>query len=64
MNLKTILDEVNRYLASNMKYDLPHIRFPENRFGKNGVASSSQEILRLSVLPRDFVLRHLWVDIR
>lgn len=63
MSFDPILGEVNRHLGvlSELGSAAP-IYFSE--VGRDQTARASQVLDRLRVLPRDFVLRHLWIDLR
>lgn len=63
MSFGEILEDVNGYLGE--PWDLgsaPPIHFPNTQPG--GIAQTSQSLARARFLPRQFTLRHLWVDLR
>lgn len=64
MNIKSILEEVNRYIFKNPNHKIPEIRFSEVGFGDKGIAKASQQLIRTHVFPSPFDLYHLWVDLR
>jgi len=59
-----ILAEVNSYIEKARDHAIPPLGFPGSDFGTEVVMRTSQELDRVEVTPPDFVLHHLWVDLR
>ncbi len=63
MNFARIREEVNGHLDEPYAFGFARpIRIPDTR--KGGIAKTDQALDRARVLPRRFILRHLWVDLR
>jgi hypothetical protein len=59
-----LVGEVNGYIAATKDYAIPPLEFPRNGSSGWAVTKTRQPLNRSEVSPADFVLHHLWVDLR
>jgi len=59
-----IVREVNTYIRKRIESAIPHLSFPRDYRWRHGVLKCRQNLDRSQVLPSDFALHHLWVDLR
>jgi len=59
-----LVDEVDGYIAATKEYAIPPLGFPRNGSSDHAVMKARQLLNRTEVSPAEFVLHHLWVDLR